>query len=77
MSKPSLTSEQISILSNYEHHFQTASSNYLRGIYHDDIQTLSPIYESLGKTLRNQNCASCVLEMFKILGREYYKSTKK
>lgn len=72
-----ITKEQYKSLQPYEHHFVTAKLGYIRGIYHSDIQSVLPIYSSLGHKLTNPHCADCVLVMFKTLGIEYDKYKKR
>ena len=72
-----LTKEQYKTLTPYEQHFTTAKLGYIRGVYHSDIQSVLPVYSSLGYKLTNPNCADCVLVMFKTLGIEYEKYKKR
>ena len=72
-----MTKAQYKILQPYEKHFNTASNNYIHGIYHSDIVILLPIYNAIGGTLTNMNCSDCILTMFKVLGREYNKYKNK
>lgn len=72
-----LTKSQIKILEKFLSHLKTAKLGYIRGVYHSDIQEVTPIYSSLGHKLKNPNCAECVLVMFKTLSIEYDKAIKK
>ena len=68
---PRINSDEFTILSQYEKNFNQARSDYLRGIYSRDIETVRPIYERIGYKLSNPNCGGCVLNMFKQLSKEY------
>ena len=68
---PRINSYEFIILSQYEKNFNQARSDYLRGIYSRDIETVKPIYERIGYKLSNPNCGGCVLNMFKQLSKEY------
>ena len=68
---PRINSDEFTILSQYEKNFNQARSDYLRGIYSRDIETVKPIYERIGYKLSNPNCGGCVLNMFKQLSKEY------
>ena len=68
---PRINSDEFTILSQYEKNFNQARSDYLRGIYSRDIETVRPIYERIGYKLTNPNCGGCVLNMFKQLSKEY------
>ena len=68
---PRINSDEFTILSQYEKNFNQARSDYLRGIYSRDIETVKPIYERIGYKLTNPNCGGCVLNMFKQLSKEY------
>lgn len=72
-----LTKEQYAILSSYTKHLNSAKCDYIRGVYSRDIETVRPIYESLGNKLTSPNCSYCVLQMFKVLAREYDKYTER
>ena len=68
---PRINADEFTILSQYEKNFNQARSDYLRGIYSRDIETVKPIYERIGYKLSNPNCGGCVLNMFKQLSKEY------
>ena len=68
---PRINSDEFTVLSQYEKNFDQARSDYLRGIYSRDIETVRPIYERIGYKLSNPNCGGCVLNMFKQLSKEY------
>ena len=68
---PRINADEFTILSQYEKNFNQARSDYLRGIYSRDIETVKPIYERIGYKLTNPNCGGCVLNMFKQLSKEY------
>ena len=68
---PRINADEFTILSQYEKNFNQARSDYLRGIYSRDIETVRPIYERIGYKLTNPNCGGCVLNMFKQLSKEY------
>ena len=68
---PRINADEFTILSQYEKNFNQARSDYLRGIYSRDIETVRPIYERIGYKLSNPNCGGCVLTMFKQLSKEY------
>ena len=68
---PRINADEFTILSRYEKNFNQARSDYLRGIYSRDIETVKPIYERIGYKLSNPNCGGCVLNMFKQLSKEY------
>ena len=68
-----MTKKEYEVLSKYEKHFKTAEASYIHGIYHSDIILLTPIYNSIGYSLDNINCADCILTMFKRLSKEYKK----
>lgn len=72
-----ITKEQHKILSQFEDHFKTSKLGYIRGVYSSDVITVTPIYHSLGHRLTNPNCSECVLNMFRVLGEEYDKYTKR
>ena len=68
---PRINSDEFTILSQYEKNFNQARSDYLRGIYSRDIETVKPRYEGRGYRLSNPNCGGWVLSMFKQLSKEY------
>lgn len=68
---PRINSDEFTVLSQYEKNFDQARSDYIRGIYSRDIETVRPIYERIGYKLSNPNCGGCVLNMFKQLSKEY------
>lgn len=68
---PRINANEFIILSQYERNFDQARSDYLRGVYSRDIDTVKPIYERIGYKLSNPNCGGCVLNMFKQLSKEY------
>lgn len=68
---PRINADEFTVLSQYEKNFNQARSDYLRGIYSRDIETVKPIYERIGYKLSNPNCGGCVLNMFKQLSKEY------
>ena len=57
---PRINSDEFTILSQYEKNFNQVRSDYLRGIYSRDIETVKPIYERIGYKLSNPNCGGCV-----------------
>ena len=68
---PRINADEFTILSQYEKNFNQARSDYLRGIYSRDVETVRPIYERIGYKLSNPNCGGCILNMFKQLSKEY------
>lgn len=68
-----MTSDQTETLKPYESYLRTAvRSNYVRSLPMKDAKLLADIYISLGHTKPNLSCGKCVLNMCKVLGREYF-----
>lgn len=67
-----ISKEQFASLRPYEHHFETAKGDYVRGLYSKDVETMRVIYNQLGYRLESPSCPICVLTMVKVLGDNYY-----
>ena len=67
-----LTSDQIQILSKYEHQFQTAVySKYLRAMPQSFYSEFVKICGEVGVRV-NMNCSSCMFDAVSTIGKAYY-----
>lgn len=65
------TDEEMVILQKYEKHYSTAlNAGYVSGFF--GFNELYPIYQKYFKKRLSTGCNSCIMELLKKLGRNYY-----